>query len=211
MWRFGGRSTTARLAAVDRYQFPEIVADRFRGEHPELHPEDVALVEAAARQWFRLITKEPRGRFALPSRAVSDLWLAFLHAEQAYSLFCQDAVGGFVPHRPPPSGPGEELADAPGLLRTLESARADEPDAPNGLPWLFRVDARVQVLNARRYIATCGGGPECYPVGGSVCLHHLGGVERALRHRDEVRRAKQGPHPDWNEWQAKRRGGWDAP
>src|SRR4051812_44761189 len=108
MWRSsGGRQTAARVEVVDRHQFPDAVADRFRGEHPEVHPEDRALVEAAARQWFRLIAREPRRSFALPSRAVSDWWLAFLHAEDAYRQFCEDAIGRYVPHRPPPSGPGE--------------------------------------------------------------------------------------------------------
>src|SRR3954453_3191941 len=56
----GGRETAARVSAVDRYQFPEAMAERFRHEHPEVHPEDTALIEAAARQWFRLIAREPR-------------------------------------------------------------------------------------------------------------------------------------------------------
>src|SRR4051794_35629955 len=78
MWRLGGRSTAARVAVVEQYRFPEAVIDRFRQEHPELHSEDSALVEAAARQWFRLIARQPRAMLALPSRGVSDLWLAFL-------------------------------------------------------------------------------------------------------------------------------------
>jgi hypothetical protein len=192
----GGRETAARVSAVDRYQFPEAVAERFRHEHPEVHPEDTALIEAAARQWFRLIGREPRRALALPSRAVSDWWLAFLHAEDAYRQFCQDACGEFVPHRPPPSGPGEDVADGAGLVRTLKSARRDEPEAPNGLPWLFRVDAKVQILNARRYISGCGGGPECYSVAGSICLHHLAGFERPLRHTYDPSRDKPAFRPE---------------
>jgi hypothetical protein len=198
----GGRATAARVGAVERYRFPEAVADRFRHEHPEVHPEDTALVEAAARQWFRLIARRPKRPLALPSRAVSDWWLAFLHAEDAYRQFCQDALGGFVPHRPSPSGPGEGVADGPGLVRTLESARRDEPDAPHALPWLFRVDAKLQILNARRYIATCGGGPECYSVAGSVCLHHLTGLERSLQRTHDPRRDKPAARPDRPGWGA---------
>src|SRR4051812_44742383 len=65
----GGRQTAGRVEVVDRCQFPDAVADRFRGEHPEVHPEDTAPVEAAARQWFRLIAREPRRPFALPSES----------------------------------------------------------------------------------------------------------------------------------------------
>jgi hypothetical protein len=203
VWRSGGgRATAARVAVIERYQFPEAVADRFRREHPEVHPEDTALVEAAARQWFRLIAREPKRTLALPSRAVSDWWLAFLHVEDAYRQFCQDGLGGFLPHRPPPSGAGEGVADGPGLTRTLETARRDEPDAPHRLPWLFRVDAKVQILNARRYIATCGGGPECHSVAGCVCLHHLAGLERALRRTHDPGRDKPAARPDWPGWGA---------
>jgi hypothetical protein len=205
--KFGARATAARVAVIDGYQFPEAVADRFRREHPELHPEETGLVEAAARQWFRLIAREPKRSLALPSRAVSDLWLAFLHAEGSYRHFCTEALGVFLPHLPPPSGPGEGVAGGPSLLRTLESALRDEPDPPQGLPWLFRVDGKTQILNARRYILTCGGGPECYPVAGSICLHHLAGSDRVSPDPDTAKRAKQGPHADWNNWQAK--GGWD--
>jgi hypothetical protein len=196
-WSDRGRATAELIAVVNRYQFPDAVTDRFRREHPEVWPEDTALVEAAARQWFRLIAREPKPGLALPSRAVSDLWLAFLHAEDAYRQFCHDALGGLVPHRPPPSGPGEGVADGPGLVRTLESARRDEPDAPSGLPWLFRVDARVRILNGRRYLGSCGGGPECYSVAGSVCLHHLLGFERPLRRTHDPRRDKPAARPEW--------------
>src|SRR3954453_23112595 len=192
----GGRETAARVSAVDRYQFPEAVAERFRHEHPEVHPEDAALVEAAARQWFRLLAREPKRRFALPSRAVSDWWLAFLHAEAAYGQFCQDALGEFVAHRPPPSGPGEDVADGAGLVGPLESPRRHDPDPSQALPWLFRVDARVQILNARRYIAACGGGPESYSVAGSVCLHHASGFERPLQRTYDRRRDKPEFRPD---------------
>jgi hypothetical protein len=161
-----------------------------------VHPEDSALIEAAARQWFRLLARERKGGFALPSRAVSDWWLAFVHAEEAYRHFCEEALGEFVSHRPPPSGPGEGVADGPGLLRTWEAARRDEPDAPQSLPWLFRVDAKVQILNARRYLATCGGGPECYSVAGSVCLNHLAGFGPSLRRTYDPRRDKPAPRPD---------------
>jgi hypothetical protein len=191
-----GRDAAAGLAVVDRFRFPEEAVARFQREHPEVHPEDSALVEAAARQWFRLLVPEPTAALALPSRAVSDFWLALLYAEAAYRQFCQDAFGGFVPHRPPPTGPGEDVADAPGLLRTLRLAVRDEPDAPNGLPWVFRLDASLKILNARRYLRDCGGGPECYPMAGAVCLRHLSGVETPLRRTYDPRRDKPAVRPD---------------
>jgi len=183
------------VEVVERHAFPEAAVNRFRREHPEVHPEDTALVEAAARQWFRLLVPDPKAALALPSRAVSDFWLALLYAEDSYRLFCQDAFGGFVPHRPPPSGPGEDVADAPGLMRTLRLAAQDEPDAPNGLPSVFRVDNTIGVLNARRYLRDCGGGPECYPVAGAVCLRHLPGLETPLRRTYDPRKDRPAVPP----------------
>ena len=119
-------------------------------------PRTLLWSRTAARQWFRLLVPEPKAALALPSRVVSDFWLALLHAEDSYRQFCQDAFGGFVPHRPPPNGPGEGVADGSGLLRTLRLADRDEPEARHGLPWLFRVDNAVGVLNARRYLRDCG-------------------------------------------------------
>jgi hypothetical protein len=66
-------------------------------------------------------------------------------------------------------------------MRTLERADRDEPDAPNGLPWVFRVDAAVKILNGRRYLRQCGGGPECYPVPGLICLRHPCPADAPLR------------------------------
>lgn len=169
--------------------------ERFRSEHPELHQEDTALVETALRQWFRVLARQPKQQFALPSRAVSDLWLAFVHAEDAYRSFSQAAFGTFVPHRPPPSSSDEGIADGSGLARTLAATQKDEPDAPHNLPWLFRVDTKAQVLNARRYVATCGGGAECHTVAGAVCLKHLGS-DRLDRRAYDRRRDKPASRPD---------------
>jgi hypothetical protein len=143
----------------------------------------------------RLLVPAPKAALALPSRAVSDFWLALLYAEDAYRQFCQDAFGDFVPHRPPSNGPGEGVADAPGLARTLRLADRDEPEAPKALPWVFRVDHAVRVLNARRYLRDCGGGPECFPVAGRVCLRHLSGLETPLRHTYDPRRDKPAVPP----------------
>ncbi len=187
--RWIGGGTAARVGAVDAYRLPAGVVERFRSEHPELHAEDGALVETALRQWFRVLARRPKQQFALPSRAVSDLWLALVLDEGAYRLFSQEAFGAYVPHRPPPTASDEGVADAAGLRRTLAAARQDEPDAPHGLPWVFRVDATVQVLNARRYVATCGGGAECHTVAGAVCLRHLGS-DRLDRRAYDPRRDK---------------------
>ncbi len=176
MQRFGQgrRRAAARLAVIDGFRIPDEVAERFRQEHPEVHPEDLALVEEGLRRWLRLLVGTPVELLDVPSRAVSDLWLALTVSQEAYAQLCDDAFGTFVPHRPPARSSTEGVGNAEGLDRTLQLALRDrDDDAVDGVPFLFAVDRRVAVLNGRRYLGTCGGGVECYPVAGAVCLVHL--------------------------------------
>ena len=176
MWgsgRSGRRGAVARAAAVDAHTIGEAVLDRFRVAHPEVAAEDVPLVVAATRQWFRVLGSRPGGEPAMPSRAVTGLWAAMVADDETWASFCAGALGDTPVHREPPDA-GED-AGAADLARTLAAARRDEPDAASGLPLLFRVDAAVGILNARRYLADCGGGGQCHPSPGVQCLVHLDG------------------------------------
>ena len=77
---------------------------------------------------------------------------------------------------------------------TVAERVVTSPERPNHCSG-FRVDAQVQILNARRYLATCGGGPECYSVAGSVCLSHIAGFRPSLRRTYDPRRDKPAARP----------------
>jgi hypothetical protein len=169
-----------RLAAVDRYIFPAGVRQRVSAARPDLTLAQLSTVEDAARQWFRLFARHPRGARPVPSVLVAAWWREFARWEREYAEFCGLAVGRVLPV--------DEVAG--GLAVTYRQAREDEP---GGLPLIFRVDMEAGVPDARRYVADCGGRGQCWTVPGAVCLQHVGGVGRS------VRGTYKGPPPsaDW--------------
>ncbi|MEV6636594.1 hypothetical protein AB0M54_38235 [Actinoplanes sp. NPDC051470] len=170
---FGGASK--RVAAVDDYVFPTGVRQRLAASRPGLTDAHLTMVEDAARQWFRLHARHPRGARSMPSVLVADWWREFVRHEREYAEFIAAAVGRPVPHAEAAGGvesggTGHELAV------TYRQAREEPAD---GLPLLFRVDKSVDVPDARRYLADCGGRGQCWTVPGAVCLQHLDGPGRA--------------------------------
>jgi hypothetical protein len=165
---------THRITVVDGFQFPAGARQRLGQQHLELGDADIGLIEAAARQWFRLFARRPTATLAMPSVAVDDLWHELVLHTRDYDAFCHAAFGH-------PLHPGPRLTAVPGgvadrsaaLLATLQLARQDENCAPTDLPLLFRVDQKLGVRGGRRYLADCGGRGLCYGASAMVCLQHL--------------------------------------
>jgi len=181
MATFGVRHHSRRLAAVDDYQFPGSVRQRFVQQHSELTGDGVRSVEAAARQWFRLGVRHPRARLAMPSVIVDDLWREFVLHTREYAEFC-DAALGRVPQRMPEPAmtAGGAAGNRSGALQaTFRYAQQDEPGGAGPLPVLFRVDQELAVAGGRHYLADCGGRGICYELKGTICLQHLGGSGKA--------------------------------
>ena len=157
-----------RVAAVDQCVFPAGVRQRVSAARPALSEAQLATVEAAARQWFRLFARRPSSSLAVPSVLVGDWWREFVRHEREYAAFVEAAVGRALPY-----------SDAAGTIAaTYREARRDEKA---DLPLIFRVDQEAGVPDARRYLADCGGRGQCFDVAGVVCLQHLGGPGRATR------------------------------
>ncbi|MBQ1019948.1 hypothetical protein KBX71_19060 [Micromonospora sp. D93] len=174
--KFRSDRTPRRLRAVSELRFPASGRQHLRNRYPHLSDDDILLVETAARQWFRIIARQPNAKLSMPSVVVDDLWQELTLHERDYATFC-DAAFGRPPHQPR-SAPGGDAADdnrRPLLLTTLSYGRRDEGCGPNGLPLLFRVDQELQIHDGNRYLADCGGRGECFPVSGRVCLQHLAG------------------------------------
>jgi hypothetical protein len=172
-----------RLATVDAYQFPGSVRQRFALEHDALSSDEIATVEAATRQWFRLAARHPKAKLSMPSVVVDDLWHEFVLHTRDYATFCDTAFGRFLHHTPEsamtPAGASANRHGA--LAATFRLAVADEHLGPGLLPLLFRVDAAVGAPHGRRYLADCGGRGVCYDLKGTLCLQHLGGPGSATR------------------------------
>jgi hypothetical protein len=174
----GAYRAARRVRAVDAYEFPFSVGQRLRRTHPDLRTEDVALVEAATRQWFRILARRPTARLwlAMPSTLADDMWHEFLLHTRDYAAFCDTAFRRFLHHLPESAITPEDAVPSPTsrLLATLRLAREDENN-PSALPVLFRVDHEAGLHEAPRYLVHCGGREECYAAStvDLVCLYHL--------------------------------------
>ncbi|MDQ4102848.1 MAG: hypothetical protein M3186_03765 [Actinomycetota bacterium] len=179
--RIGSRRVARGAAAVDAYAFPLSVQQRLQLKHPDLRAEHIAVVEGGLRQWFRILTRRPSARLAMPSRLADDMWHEFLLHTHDYAAFCDMVCGRFLHHQPE-SAMSPDQAEAnrsDRLLLTLLLARQDDNCA---LPLLFRADQEIGLTGGRRYVAGCGTRGECYDLmtPGLVCLRHLAGVERRV-------------------------------
>jgi hypothetical protein len=173
--RLGNGRTAHRVATVDGLLFPAGGRQRLVTRHSHLSDEDIRLIEAATRQWFRVVARNPGAKLSMPSVAVDDLWRGLALHEREYAAFC-DAAFGRLLHPPPTSGPNR----AASLLATLGHARRDEGRGPTGLPLLFLVDQNLRIRGGNRYLADCGGRGECFQVPGMICLQHVGGLGKRL-------------------------------
>lgn len=177
------RRIARRVAAVNAYEFSPSMRQRLRLKHSGLGLPSITLVEAATRQWFRLLARRPKARLSMPSRGVDDLWHEMLLHTRDYAAFCDTAIGRFLHHEPDSAMPPKQARanQSDGLLATLLLARADENCRPDTLPLLFRVDQEVGLDGARCYITDCRGArSQCYdnPNPHLVCLAHLARLGR---------------------------------
>jgi hypothetical protein len=165
---------------VDAYRFPSSVRQRFAQEHDTLGADDIATVEAAARQWFRLAARHRKATLSMPSVIVDDYWHEMVLHTREYAEFCDTALGRFLHHVPESTMSAADAAanQTANLRNTLKLAQADEGVAADRLPLLFRIDRDLGLAGGRRYLADCGGRGQCYGMTGSVCLQHLDGPGR---------------------------------
>jgi hypothetical protein len=176
--RSRSRAPTHQLAFIDAYPFPSGIRLRLGGQHALLSGTDVRTVEAATRQWFRLVARHPRARLAMPSIIVDAMWRELILRSRDYAEFCETAFLEVLPHTPffdmnaEPATTGRT-----GLGMTYRLARQDEPGR---LPLLFRVDQKLGIRGGR-YLADCGGRGHCHTVAGMLCLEHIDGPGRLRR------------------------------
>ncbi|MFG1841390.1 hypothetical protein ACGFH8_23565 [Micromonospora sp. NPDC049175] len=166
-------------------RFPASAREHLRNRYPHLSDDDIAVVESATRQWFRLAVRQSGAKLAMPSVVVGDLWQALTLHTQDYATFCDAAFGHPLDHLPR-SATSDDPTDAGRrtlLLATLNHARRDEGGSPTSLPLLFRVDDELRIPGGRRYLADCGGRGECFPVAERVCLQHLAGLGKRPKPR----------------------------
>jgi hypothetical protein len=158
------------VAFVNAYRLPALVRQRFAFRHESLRTDQIDLVEAAARQWYRLVARHPRTRLSMPSTVVGQLVDEFTIQTAEYAAYCEASFG-----RLPRAAAGDGA-----LRKTFRLAQADEgPDGPD-LPLIYRLDRELMIADGRRYLVSCGGGETvCHELPGVICLQHLRGVRRS--------------------------------
>jgi hypothetical protein len=181
--RFWDRGSARRIAAVNAFDLPSSVRQRFAFQHGDMTTDGIGTVESATRQWFRLAARHPKATLSMPSVLVDDMWHELVLHTRDYADFCQTALGRFLHHVPESamSAPGAAANRSTGLATTYGLACRDEGVGPDALPLLFRVDQEFDIEGGRRYLADCGGRGECFEVRGTVCVKHLTGAGKATR------------------------------
>jgi hypothetical protein len=119
-----------RVTAINDLQFPASGRHRLASRHPHLGDDDIRLVEAATRQWFRLVASHRRTKLSMPSVAVDDLWQELALHTRDYAAFCDTAFG-----RVPRQQPGSAISTAAADTDRTHLRSTPRPGPPRrGLP-----------------------------------------------------------------------------
>lgn len=138
-----------RAEALTDYAFPATVRTAVSAAHPELSPAQLDDVCSALRDYFGLCQQCGERSLAMPSRVVDEAWHAFILTTGPYQHFCDTALGYFL-HHVPEQLMAHDVAIDDALKRTWRlacTAEGIDPLAPDRLPRLFAIDARLQIAD----------------------------------------------------------------
>ena len=155
----GGRRlmTKTRAERLQRFAFPPGLARKVRQTYPHLDEQQVAMVMAGLRDYFRIAQSAGRQMVAMPSQAVDVAWHEFILFTRGYQAFCSVVIGRFLHHTPAEHMASGEVARQ-GLRRTwLYACRQEggDPKRPDRLPRLFAIDALLAIPDGFRYDLDC--------------------------------------------------------
>lgn len=143
---------------LQEYTFPIGLKRRFVDSHPNLNAKQTNLVFEGLRQFFQICASCNSTEIAaMPSRIVDDAWHEFILCSQAYSDFCEQALGRFLHHTP------KELMSEPSKLslgvkntwRKACSIEGIDPRKPKSLPLLFAIDGLLNIPDGYLYTVDC--------------------------------------------------------
>jgi hypothetical protein len=85
---------------ISGYAFPADVERRTRDKFPQLDDGGWARVEEGLREWLVCCAWRGYRLLGMPSRAVDEAWREFILDALAYTEFCEQAFGAYLPHLP---------------------------------------------------------------------------------------------------------------
>lgn len=168
-WRQAGQALF-----IERFPLQERLDRRLAARRPELDATQRAEVLEGLRDYFLISNTAGRRMVAMPSQAVDDAWHEFILFTRQYEQFCHRAFGRFLHHTPAEAMTSPTQA-GDGIKRAWRLACAHEgidPKAPDRLPRLFALDARLGIAGGFVYQIDClaAGGTG----GGGYCASHIG-------------------------------------
>lgn len=170
-----------RIARLATFQFPDHIVRKVQAAYPHLSPAECEQVMAGLRQFFAVAAAARGRRVAMPSQAVDEAWHAFILSTREYRDFCRQALGRFLHHVPAEAMVSPTKATE-GVRRAWRLACREEgidPKAPDRLPLLFALDARLAIPGGFTYVLDCQRGPRRY---GSSAAATSGGSEYCASH-----------------------------
>lgn len=163
-----------RRVYIEDYRFHPALDRELETRHPQLDAAQRRMVFQGLRDFFHLCHEAKGRHVAMPSQVVDDAWHGFILHTRAYDAFCRRALGRFLHHTP-----AEAMASATvareGIKRAWRLACAREgidPKAPDRLPLLFALDARLAIANGFRYVPDCRAAAR--GDAGVYCASHIG-------------------------------------
>lgn len=157
---FGGSGRRKNAVnALKEYQFPALVKDVFRREHPNLTENSVTLAFEGLKEYFLLLKMEQlagrKSKLGMPSVVVDGAWHAFVLCTAQYQEFCMKFFGEMIHHVPDPgSRPGKLESgtrfkdDVMNTWRAYQHGAASQPGyftTYQQAPLLFSLDSALGV------------------------------------------------------------------
>ena len=142
-----------RLHFIENYDFNKALIKKLREHYSHLTDNEVALVLAGLRDYYRFCSIADRRMISMPSKVVDVALHEMILFTREYSNFCQRAFGKFLHHTPAEAMASKTHAQD-GIKRVWRLACAHEgidPRNPHKLPRLFALDEKLAIEDGYFY------------------------------------------------------------
>jgi hypothetical protein len=156
-WFYTRKRNQRRLRTIEHYRLHPGIFRKVQNRYPHLNNADLALVEQALRDYFRMCQRAGRRSVAMPSQVVDVAWHEFILFTRAYEQFCQQALGRFLHHTPVEAMASPTLAQD-SIKRAWRLACAinhQHPAFASHLPLIFAIDGQLDIADGFRYYPDC--------------------------------------------------------
>ncbi len=141
-----------KVEYLKSYEFPASINIYLKEIYPNLTNKDLSIVLDGLRDYFYLYFLSSRRIIVIPSRIIDRALYAFMLESQEYEIFCKDFLGFYL-NRPSLKAMNNSIADNDLKIVWTLACDKDEidPDNPNKLPLLFKLDASFDIFDGIKY------------------------------------------------------------